>query len=78
MTARSGRLPVGLVTIDAPGARGLYYPHSRTNRFRVIDADQTTGAVIYEDDWRLKVDLCDVSHRIPLMSLSSFRGIHPF
>ncbi|MFC7336019.1 hypothetical protein ACFQY0_02425 [Haloferula chungangensis] len=62
--------------IDAPGALGLYYPHSRTNQFSVIGADRQTGAVIYEDDRRLQVDLRDVSRRIPLMSLSGFRGIH--
>ena len=62
--------------IDAQGALGLYYPHSRINQFSVIGANRQTGAVLYEDDRRLQVDLRDVSRRIPKMSLSGFRGIH--
>jgi len=60
--------------IDAPGALGLYYPDSATNEFSIIGVNRSSGAIVYQDDRRMQMDLRDVALRTDTMSWCGFRG----
>ncbi|MDF7822598.1 hypothetical protein P4B35_01130 [Pontiellaceae bacterium B12227] len=60
--------------IDQGGALALYYPNSTVNEFSIIGVDRTSGAVLYEEDRRLHMELRDSPTRTPTMQWCGFRG----
>ena len=60
--------------IDQGGALGLYYPDTAVNEFSVIGVNRDSGAIIYEDDRRMHLELRDEPTRTADMQWCGFRS----